>query len=596
MSQKESLESSFYKIQNQQKYLKTLQVLPFSQIIETFFEKRKIMIDKNTFGSLKNLKILNLKNQSTCFQLKNGSFNGMTSLNELVLDLCEIKLSEENVFNDLKNLNKLELSYSNQINSKIISNLSNLVELDLFKHEPESLLFLNNLKILKILRIHLKIVKSDYLQYSINLKELYLRDVEKIEKYSFLNLHNLVKLDISRNFLSKLYSNIFMGLKNLKELNLEYSTIARLARSAFNDLSNLEYLNMSGIRLQVLHLKVFKKLKKLKILNLKKFHALRIRFNPFKYFQNIEELHTNFRTTNSIQSLSKVRILTISCKNIEKTIKKLSRLNFTNLSDLTLISSFDNKTITMDVFANERWENLKKLKLVNFFDLEIDPLAFDSLIYLEYLDLSQNKLSITQENQDIFKYLMNLKHLNLSKNKLFNLSSTIYFRNLNYLNLSEMECIILTDKMFDGLLYLDVLDLSSVNNQNELSLNEFIFYGLNNLKKLILSKNNINYLTSNLFRHLVNLVNLDLSKCHIKTVFLYSFNGLVKLENIDLSQNEIENLIEDHFNDLISLKRVNIHNNPFIFSKDIYKFKKNLNLNDLIIFDEEINNSNKSKL
>ena len=227
---------------------------------------------------------------------------------------------------------------------------------------------------------------------------------------------------------------------------------------------------------------------------------------------------------------------------------------------------------------------IEKLVLTSIPGLDINYLSppFNNLSNLIYLDLSGNKLCLTEKHENIFKNLTNLDYLNLSYNQLIdlNLQFFIHIINLTKLNLTYIKRFTLKDKLFSNLINLQVLDLS--NNYIEMKLNELTFYGLDKLKTLKLNSNNIKHLNGNIFNNLICLIELDLDRCSIDSVDLFAFNGLTNLERLNLANNKIEQISEKHFvGDLINVKQLNLYSNPFIYRTDLFAFYNNLNLFDL---------------
>ena len=146
----------------------------------------------------------------------------------------------------------------------------------------------------------------------------------------------------------------------------------------------------------------------------------------------------------------------------------------------------------------------------------------------------------------------------------------------------------MVDKIFEHLSSLETLDLSN-SKFTEPNLNEMIFYGLKNLKTLILKStsglepddHDSLEIKDNTFIHLINLIHLDLSTCYLYNIDSNVFNGLSKLQVLNLSVNEIEEMTEEHFKGLISLKQLDLKGNRFVYRKDIAQFYENLNIKDL---------------
>ena len=208
----------------------------------------------------------------------------------------------------------------------------------------------------------------------------------------------------------------------------------------------------------------------------------------------------------------------------------------------------------------------------------INSSSFDNLHNLEYLHIENVLYSDTNDSKDVFK---NLNHLVYLRSYIHKFDYDAFsFANLNILKHLDLQFSVISfvDKMFENLLNLEILDLSSTNFTN---LNESTFYGLTNLKQLHLKKTSIKIINSNSFIHLTNLIHLDLFECFIAVVEVNAFAGLSKLRTLILRQNKITSLREEHFNELSELKKLDITDNPFAHQINVNQFYNNLNKHDL---------------
>lgn len=144
--------------------------------------------------------------------------------------------------------------------------------------------------------------------------------------------------------------------------------------------------------------------------------------------------------------------------------------------------------------------------------LEILKIDEKSLILKEEIDLSYEKIQITEIEKDTFTGLINLKKLNLSNNSIIRLA----------------------DNTFKDLGELTELNLS-INSINGLSKSEFT--GLKNLKILDLSNNFIEEIPNNVFTHIKNIENINLSNNKINIITNRAFYNLTKLNHLDLTKN-----------------------------------------------------------
>lgn len=102
-------------------------------------------------------------------------------------------------------------------------------------------------------------VKPHILQLKISSNITYLEN-------SFLKLHLLEKLDLSRNEIEGISDEAFINLKNLKRLDLSYNKIENLQKEMFESLHSLERLKLNNNLIVHIFEGVFESLMSLKTL------------------------------------------------------------------------------------------------------------------------------------------------------------------------------------------------------------------------------------------------------------------------------------------------------------------------------------------
>ncbi|XP_041980083.1 leucine-rich repeat neuronal protein 2-like [Aricia agestis] len=153
---------------------------------------------------------------------------------------------------------------------------------------------------------------------------------------------------------------------------------------------------------------------------------------------------------------------------------------------------------------------------------------------LRRLDLSDNNLLTL----DVFKNINKLEYLNIANNKFTT------FENIKFHNLAQLKEIVLDSNNLGP----------SLENNNLFDRNE---YGLTNeIASLSISGINLNKVHENFFVDAYNLRKLVISNNNIKDVFELPFT----LEYLDLSDNPIEELSSEDFNDLVALKVLKLNN------------------------------------
>ena len=207
---------------------------------------------------------------------------------------------------------------------------------------------------------------------------------------------------------------------------------------------------------------------------------------------------------------------------------------------------------------------------------ELQSDIFYNIPRLENLNLNNNQIQELQPG--IFDNLPNLQFLNLSKNKIRELQPGTFGNNLSKLQrlyLDHNQIIEFEVDVFNNLIRLEELCLH--NNQiTELPVG--IFDNLPVLKKLSLENNRIIELQSGIFDYLLNLQDLILNNNQIIELKVDIFNKLNKLKNLSLQNNEILELQSGIFKNLPNLYYVGLHNNRIrdLQSKSYYGLHSNV--------------------
>jgi leucine-rich repeat protein SHOC2 len=230
------------------------------------------------------------------------------------------------------------------------------------------------------------------------------------ERLIFININDIIKFPKE-----KFDEIIDISIVNINDIELIYKILSQL--------QNLKYLNLSSNFLHNINCNLeFNKLKKLYICN--------------NFLMNIDlnhliELKSLFLTNNNIIDLNVKK-----CTNLKKLCISSNNLyNIHNdvyqIKNLDVLYLFHNNID--DISKLHELSNLKILDL-SFNKIESIPShLFENLTKLEYLNLSNNKISLLPENIENCKYLTNLT---LNNNEIIQLPKTIGFlKKLNYLDL-----------------------------------------------------------------------------------------------------------------------------------------------------------------
>ncbi|XP_076818232.1 vasorin-like [Clavelina lepadiformis] len=203
----------------------------------------------------------------------------------------------------------------------------------------------------------------------------------------FLQLKQLVNLQLSDNRLTSIPRNAFAGMPNLVRIDLENNKIISIDSDALKNMSNLLELKLSNNRLSD-----FPKIvacPALSRLCLGGNELVRLRPDGLRQV-NLEHLELSRNRLNQLPStlfggLSNMRVLDISSNQIHRVPQIIS--NMTSLQTLNLshnpITTLDGKFLT----------NLRRMKTLDIGSLQLSTLREGFIprgVYLNFLDLTNN--------------------------------------------------------------------------------------------------------------------------------------------------------------------------------------------------------------
>ncbi|XP_076354815.1 uncharacterized protein LOC143249224 [Tachypleus tridentatus] len=269
-------------------------------------------------------------------------------------------------------------------------------------------------------------------------------------------------------------------------------------------------------------------------------------------------------------NLTKLQRLELSLNLIEK----LNAFNFCGLKELQYLDlSFNKLTSTEEAFQNLTL--LEKLNLRANKLTTITPGSFNGLLEVQYLNLDSNTISHIEVGA--FQHLTKLVHLILSNNPLTSLSRLNFFGSkLQYIDFSNVSLMHVPPSLTRF-----VRDLRlTKNNITLIGTGDFDSYPY--LGILVLDDNNISKIENDAFGRLEYLVRLSLNgnnikriplnlpsslralyieENHMKKLFSYSFRRLNVLEQLFLQRNDINELEKCAFCNLVRLKNLDLQAN-----------------------------------
>lgn len=265
-------------------------------------------------------------------------------------------------------------------------------------------LFLNDkrfirLRILDLSYNHIVSITADHLRRLQSLKQLNLtnNDIGELPYDLFTDVRSLVELNLSSNQLKSIVSSssisdygLFINLNELLVLDLAKNSINDLPRQAFNGLSSLIQLSLAHNKLYVVPFQIFKHLKNIELLDLSG--------NRLKSFLD------NFFTPNK-------KLLQLHLNN--NRIEQLSKHSLYGLKQLKILDISENELIQIDRNAFDSLINLHHLNVSGNNITIISSTLFSSLNNLNVLDLSRNRFK--QLPNAIFASQWNLQELILDE-------------------------------------------------------------------------------------------------------------------------------------------------------------------------------------
>ncbi|XP_044258031.1 chaoptin isoform X2 [Tribolium madens] len=526
---------------NQITMLKAASFQYFNVLNKTYLDGNPLsLVEENAFRQAK-IKELYMRNCGLK-EISPLAFSGLENFLE-ILDLSGNHISSlsDEIFQRLVLLKTLSLRENTLKKFNAIQSLNgarfSLYHLDLSGNEnaPISLQELKtfrNLRILSLSRLSQPSLSSeDFRDFGTDLEELHITygGLQTIKNNAFKYVHALKKLQFSDNIISGIENNAFVdigdSLLTLKLTHALSSSVQNLPSDAIKILNRLEELDLSNNRLRNVPDNSFHFLKNLKQLHLQD--------------NIIEVIHRGTFQGDIHRDLTEIYLSFNSIRNVQQH-------TFSDLIQLEQIHLDDNKIESLERRA---FMNLKSLKRLNLKGNKIASIAYESfqnLPELEDLDLAYNSISTLDFN--IFDQVgsLGMFHVNMSHNKLINLAvaASIPFEQ---------------DTGFGGLQNIKVLDLS-FNNITSVAKQFFRPVELS-LTQLYFGHNKLLNATKELFGNMPHLQILDLSHNSLYELDFDTFRNTKKLQLLDTSHNRISEVPNDLFKFLGNLRIVDFSHN-----------------------------------
>ena len=389
------------------------------------------------------------------------------------------------------------------------------------------------------------------------------------------------------------YNNIITVLKSCE--NLETLTLRNLNITDMKEMKEfyaLKYLDLSNNSIT--------KIEGLE--NLSNLETLNLALNKITKIEGVENL-TNLETlnleNNNIEDITPLsanaKLMTLNLKTNPQIDGNRSNYTGEKLEALNKIGEILDRggTINLDVDKLGLFTNYKVLDLSSQGLTSLEPL--EGLTELTYLNLNNNNLTLEdQQSRDILAAMESLGELNVSNNKISNLSCINELKNLTKLSASGNSNTFKLKDIENIISNLTILRIS------ETTLNTINECNIEKVTKLYLNNSNITKLPD--LSKFTKLVTLDIRGNPIKNfeevekiqslsiLFISSlnlhgrmidFSQLTNLTNLDLSNNT---LWSEDLENLKALKNntnltINLRNNSIIDATALLELNPNTKIN-----------------
>ncbi|XP_064616609.1 slit homolog 1 protein-like [Liolophura sinensis] len=495
-----------------------------------------------------------------------------------------------------------------------------------------------------------------------NLQDLRILDLSEnnirwLERDFLSGLIHLTKLNLSRNSLESLPDNGFSSNSDLEILDLSYNQFYVLPRKAVRFLVHLKKLDFSHNQLISPFLAIqFQVMVRLSVLDLSYNNFQGIPENSFDVVTNWDAsipkyINLSYNNINAVQkhSLDSLRglrefrlegnghmdpeSLSLALSEIQNSGIKDLDLSHMNIADLAaVLSNFTESSIeTLDIshnsiskLRNNSFDFLVSIKKLDLSRNRIRTLGggLRDLEYLNYLDISHNKLTSLDRNE--LSRQSQLRDLILSDNHIINLdkgtlSSLPKLHTLDVSN-NNIEVFDLSGNISSSLQNLNLagnnlLDTGSVINLPRLRILDLSRNKLKNLKAFLLqnsrnihavnfSHNHISEINHQVFKpnvpkiidlsynYLYTIKNFDwIEATHIylqgnliRTIDYQAFYAMNNMQLLDVSGNQIETIEKDTFNYLTNLTTLLLQDNQLTFDPNeasLFRYMSSLRHLDL---------------
>ncbi|KAK0148268.1 Toll-like receptor 13 [Merluccius polli] len=392
--------------------------------------------------------------------------------------------------------------------------------------------------------------------------------ISKLNKTDLENVPNLLRLDLKRNWISKIESGTFVSQISLEVLILNTNKLGNLQEGMFDGLLNLTELRLTRNNIQTVAPASFKSLTKLKSLDLG--------YNKLSHLTNIQHI---LQHTPHLQNLyiPSNHISTFNSWELSNKSTELVSLDL-SLNQLVVFR------LTADIFPNLTRLDLEDHGKKHSIVWEVNDTSY--LSGVSNLDISGVRSSL-HGLQDVLQTFnsslmyLRLNHMNQNLKVVINISCKI--PSLTFLTVKNNGIKVISSDMLHLCTNVKELDFGE-NKITEISDNAF--QSLRQLNKLIIKKNRLSSVP-HAIRNVSKLLKLDLSFNYISVLGCDDFANMTRLTILHLNNNHLLALKDCVFKDLVNLKHLELQNSNI--TKLSGTFRENMpNLQVLYLFNNQL--------
>lgn len=405
----------------------------------------------------------------------------------------------------------------------------------------------------KLSKIGSDLFVFDYQPSRLQKVSLAFNRIQDIASDAFKDLTLLTELDLSNNYIKTLTTEPFANLTNLEKLRLDYNNIIDL-NGAVNDLQNLKHLYLRGNRIENIDEA------SLKIINhLETFDV------SWNYIEEVKPMMLSRHWQHmGGHSICKINLSDNKITSVPNATSKVISTRFArHLPRSPPIKILTELDLSMNEISNIEYNAFQSLVKLDSLDLSSNKIVYfivngNDIAYVRFLNLSNNQISNLY--YESFSRMNNLQNLDMSHNRFDNIPEDT-FHNNNNLKLVNMT--------FNALERLDDLHIDMFHHQGgilDLSNNNLTQLKINpgqgkRLAHLILHSNKITDPSLIDLRYQSDLKYLDMSRNMIRELDSKSLRLPVVLSYLDLHCNIIEYIAPSTFSKISHLKTLHLSHN-----------------------------------